>query len=624
MLLALLGPLSIAAPVEAAVQDTAQNDVKNGVEDEQNVTLNITLLGDSYSAGNGAGDYEREDPDDSGGKAYRSRNNWAHHYVDWLNEQNVSATLTNLAHSGSVTDDLLGADGRTGQIESMPADTDVAMFTIGGNDVGFADIVKQCFMLGMRDAATCKEKVDAASTGMSDVRQSTQNILQRIDDKLPDGAQVVLVGYPRLATDREYVLKNFWGTFSYDAGAGVRGLSDASRQMQSDLVNDWNAAHPGLKVTYIDGVINAFDGHEPDPSVTARNDYRWINEFLETKGRLGDDGKTTSSFSADASEFYHPNMIGHEQIARLIEDKVGVPVSAQADGEPNGNAGNAAAGAAAPAHSDVATGDVTRAMVAAASTTSTSAAGEPFAWIQGPYVARAGATLAIDARASHASSGEITQYEWDFDGDGIYEETSSGPLTEHTFNDLYGGAIGVRVTQADGRSAVGTTRVDITDDGDITPRAQDNCPDTYNYGQTDYDGDGLGDECDPDPGYPTEDKPGVCVIGENCPDDPAAPSPSAAPAPSTAASGEPESPAGPSADPASGAPAPDAALVGPQAAASPTPSAWSASSAPSASPSSRGNLPSTGAGSPALPAIAALVVVCCGVALRARDRVLAR
>ena len=588
---------------------------------EAHGSINVTLLGDSYSAGNGAGDYYG---DDKG--AYRSRNSWAHHYVDWLNEQNVSATLTNLAHSGSVTDDLLGADGRTGQIESMPADTDVAMFTIGGNDVGFADIVKQCFMLGMRDAATCKEKVDAASTGMSDVRQSTQNILQRIDDKLPDGAQVVLVGYPRLATDREYVLKNFWGTFSYNAGAGVRGLSDTSRQMQSDLVNDWNAAHPGLKVTYIDGVINAFDGHEPDPSVTAHNDYRWINEFLETRGRLGDDGKTTSSFSADASEFYHPNMIGHEQIARLIEDKVGVPVSAQADGEPNGNAGNAAAGAAAPAHSDVATGDVTRAMVAAASTTSTSAAGEPFAWIQGPYVARAGATLAIDARASHASSGEITQYEWDFDGDGIYEETSSGPLTEHTFNDLYGGAIGVRVAQADGRSAVGTTRVDITDDGDITPRAQDNCPDTYNYGQTDYDGDGLGDECDPDPGYPTEDKPGVCVIGENCPDDPAAPapSPSAAPAPSTAASGESESPAGPSADPASGAPAPDAALVGPQAAASPTPSAWSASSAPSASPSSRGNLPSTGAGSPALPAIAALVVVCCGVALRARDRVLAR
>ena len=155
---------------------------------EAHGSINVTLLGDSYSAGNGAGDYYG---DDKG--AYRSRNSWAHHYVDWLNEQNVSATLTNLAHSGSVTDDLLGADGRTGQIESMPADTDVAMFTIGGNDVGFADIVKQCFMLGMRDAATCKEKVDAASTGMSDVRQSTQNILQRIDDKLPDGAQVSII-----------------------------------------------------------------------------------------------------------------------------------------------------------------------------------------------------------------------------------------------------------------------------------------------------------------------------------------------------------------------------------------------------------------------------------------------
>ncbi len=51
----------------------------------------MVLLGDSYSAGNAAGDYYGDDK-----SAYRSRNNWAHRHVDWVNTQNVSATLTAL------------------------------------------------------------------------------------------------------------------------------------------------------------------------------------------------------------------------------------------------------------------------------------------------------------------------------------------------------------------------------------------------------------------------------------------------------------------------------------------------------------------------------------------------
>lgn len=39
-----------------------------------NVTLNVVVLGDSYSSGSGAGDYEAENPSDPDGPAYRSRN----------------------------------------------------------------------------------------------------------------------------------------------------------------------------------------------------------------------------------------------------------------------------------------------------------------------------------------------------------------------------------------------------------------------------------------------------------------------------------------------------------------------------------------------------------------------
>ncbi|WP_136312927.1 hypothetical protein [Actinomyces procaprae] len=95
-------------------------------------------------------------------------------------------------------------------------------------------------------------------------------------------------------------------------------MSETARTKQAKLVANWNATHPGLKVTYIDGVVSAFNGHEPDPATNSRNDYRWINEFFETRGRLAANGKTTSTLSLDAAEFYHPNIIGHQQMANLI------------------------------------------------------------------------------------------------------------------------------------------------------------------------------------------------------------------------------------------------------------------------------------------------------------------
>ena len=110
----------------------------------------------------------------------------------------------------------------------------------------------------------------------------------------------------------------------------MRSLSDKAKETQSALVDEWNTVHSStLKVTYIDSTPIAFSGHEPDPSAARRNDYRWINEFLETEGVRGNDGRTTSRFSLDPNMFYHPNKIGHEQIAELIEEKVGVPGNAE-------------------------------------------------------------------------------------------------------------------------------------------------------------------------------------------------------------------------------------------------------------------------------------------------------
>ena len=648
-----------------------------------NHLIRATLLGDSYSAGNGAGSYY-------GNKdAYRSHNNWAHKYVDWINKQGIPATLNNLAHSGYTTNDVMDE-----QIPNIDTNTNLVMFTIGGNEVDFGGIVRRCFAPSSREPKQCEGLVDRANSKLNEVKTRTLSILEKIDNHLPHEAQVVIVGYPRLAGGKYTLIDNSGFRFGrpmivYDAGTSVRKLSDASKKIQSDLVSEWNRNHPQLKVTYIDGVINAFDGHEPTPFEVYGNSNpnRWINGLFETEGIKGTDGSTRSKPSIDASEYYHPNIIGHEEIANLIKDKIGVPklsegrdrnmdidivfaidstgsmknnvdaIRSKIDSlarevskastsprfalvdhkdhpqfNPNnqnylantdlnftsdiseleaalgslnyegGNIGNTNAsvysgvmqavnmkwrngvkkivvviGDAPPRDPEPETGYTAASVAKAAyevdpvsvygidtgqlnssdfqtlvsSSTGTtvnasspdqvsdlvnkaisSELNKPFAWIQGPYVAKVGDPVDIDAAASHAVSGSLTSYEWDFNGDGVYDETGTSPRITHTFSQEFSGVIGLRVTQSDGQTAVATTQVDITDDGDNTPRDQDNCPDVSNWGQTDYDNDGVGDECDPDPGFPTQDKPGVCVVGENCPPDSGTPSAQPTPAPS--------------------------------------------------------------------------------------------
>ena len=170
--------------------------------------VRMTLLGDSYSAGNGAGDYDTAEPG-----AYRSRNNWANHYRDWVEREGVHAPLTVLAHSGHVVQNVVDQ-----QIKELPANSDIVMFTIGGNDGGFGAAVGECFALGARDSVGCRDAVlsfrdyiwDAGSNGL---RERTMAVFKAIDEKLQgpgrDTKQMVLLGYPGLLLPNsdKYILR---------------------------------------------------------------------------------------------------------------------------------------------------------------------------------------------------------------------------------------------------------------------------------------------------------------------------------------------------------------------------------------------------------------------------------
>ena len=85
-------------------------------------------------------------------------------------------------------------------------------------------------------------------------------------------------------------------------------------------------------------------------------------------------------------------------------------------------------------------------------------AGKPFSWLQGPYVAKVGSEVRLDARASHSPNGGVEKYEWDFDGDGTFDETTTFNTVIHRYDKEVSGHVMVRVTDAKGETSVGSAK----------------------------------------------------------------------------------------------------------------------------------------------------------------------
>ena len=628
-------------------------------------TLSIVLIGDSYTAGNGAGSYNGERG------SYQSSKNWGNRYASWLNTQEVKTTLTNLAFSGSVTGDIA-----KDQVPRVHTNTNLVMLTAGGNDANFSNAVKQCFAVGMRDPAGCRQQVEHAVSTFPAIITGTETIFQNLESRLSPDAQIALVGYPLLSTDTTYILEQCLKIDThtghciqydrYDAAKAVREAGKELNRRQAALVREWNASH-ALKVTFVDTIQASFATHEPAPHATEKNPTRWVNEFFETEGLSKIDGTTTATFSLDMNAWYHPNVTGHQKIALDIINQIGIPSSAKQitrtssdtdivfvidttgsmsgaidsvkrdasqiaqtiqmmsrsarfslisyqdhpiqgdnpadypakthlsftsdidqfitavnglelgyggdwpesvysgtmagldqawrpgvrklmiiigdapahDPEPITNytwqqvaqraydidpveiyaidAGRSAladstitllttqsGGTVIPATSS----DIPQAVINSVS----SSLAKPFGWIQGPYIIKIGDTLELDARGSYSVDGTIEAIDWDLDGDGVFETPSGGLLYNHHFLALFNGTIGVRITDSNGLVGYGSTQLSVTDDGDNIPYAVDNCPTIANQNQADVDGDGIGDDCDDDIGWPTTDKPGVTVL----------------------------------------------------------------------------------------------------------------
>ena len=83
----------------------------------------------------------------------------------------------------------------------------------------------------------------------------------------------------------------------------------------------------------------------------------------------------------------------------------------------------------------------------------------PVAEAGGPYSGYEGEPVILDASGSTDEDGQVVQYEWDLEGDGVYE--LAGAVVAHTWEDDYQGTVFLRVFDDDGDVATDTAEVTV-------------------------------------------------------------------------------------------------------------------------------------------------------------------
>ncbi|CAI9415443.1 SGNH/GDSL hydrolase family protein [Nocardioides sp. T2.26MG-1] len=283
---------------------------------EQATSGEYVALGDSYSSGEGAWDYEEgtdfddrddlwpfNDDEEDHNRCHRSHNAYSQVLAD---HNDFEGGLTFVACSGAVAGDLSHSNhsntGEDPQLDALDEDTSLVTMTMGGNDIGFADVVTDCILNGEGGVgfiATCQEKHDQRIRDR--LPELEQELIERylaIKEKAPN-ARVIIIGYPQLFPDNPS--DDYHDLLFAEDQVWMNEMAGLLNSMLADA-----AAEAGVE--FVDPT-DAFHGHG------IGSDDPWINDL-----DMGGPGLMI----ADPSSF-HPNAAGHAAIADLIQQQLEHP-----------------------------------------------------------------------------------------------------------------------------------------------------------------------------------------------------------------------------------------------------------------------------------------------------------
>jgi hypothetical protein len=216
-------------------------------------------LGDSYAAGNGAGNY-----DSTSGNCHISFS--AYPYL-WK-AAHAPSSFADTSCSGAVTTDVTNT-----QLGPLNSATGLVSLTIGGNDAGFSDVMTTCVTGSDTD---CVNRVNTAETYAKNTLPARLDATYNAIRAKAPNAKVVVLGYPHV----------------YTLGVFCVGLSDTKHRKideAADVLDSVISARAAAHGFVFGDVRPTFNGHE----LCSGDDY------------------LHSLVASPSWESYHPTAKGH-------------------------------------------------------------------------------------------------------------------------------------------------------------------------------------------------------------------------------------------------------------------------------------------------------------------------
>lgn len=292
---------------------------------------NYAALGDSYSSGEGAYDYD-EQSDENG--CHRSGNAYSQGVGG---EYDFQGDKSFVACSGAVTDDILEdrKNGEAPQLEdaNINQGTTLVTLSIGGNDLGFGDTIQACatdpdLHWPTEDAAEsngCTQQEDEIRGKMKDLfgppepSQYTKT-LEAIHEKAPN-ARIVVVGYPRLFPDPPHDGEDTFNEVDQEFLNGIGAEVNEQIQQHVEALDRKYYGNGQQKMGSFEFVdpTPAFEGHQlsdDDPYINDINldhscDWSWSLDCLDPR-----DDVTANP------ESIHPNEDGQRAMAEVVNEQI--------------------------------------------------------------------------------------------------------------------------------------------------------------------------------------------------------------------------------------------------------------------------------------------------------------
>jgi lysophospholipase L1-like esterase len=222
--------------------------------------VRYVALGDSYSAGLGAGSYIS-----SSGSCDQSTNAFP---ALW-DAANQPASYVSEACAGATTATVLSS-----QLSVLSAATTLVSITVGGNDVGFTSVMETCVLLPTSSCVSAVRHAEALTA--TQLPGELDSVLNAIRADAPN-ARVVVLGYPEL--------------YDLSRSSSCIGLSTTDRtnlNQGADQLDSQIQAAAARHGDVFASVRGVFSGHEICDS----------NSWLHSVNFL------------DVSESYHPTAAG--------------------------------------------------------------------------------------------------------------------------------------------------------------------------------------------------------------------------------------------------------------------------------------------------------------------------